>query len=935
MVLFHAEPRKRRRRTLNSGNTLRTLLGFKPDDDYIEAERGWSDPDDDDEPLSKLARPPEQGHLKTTGSRYGESSSEEEEYVLTLRTERPTVNRIQAVHPSKPETNTSDSESASEEDAEYSMTMSESYRNSSSLSILLATAQAKAPSPPSSSDQEEPVLALPPPKQQQSMARSRQTLIQAGGKDQRPAFAASPEQARVGPLQLGNGYAVPATVNRFLREYQREGVRFFFRSFCEKRGALLGDDMGLGKTIQVIAFLSAIMGKTGYESDAERRIEAVRSGRQGSGYQKADAIWPTCLIICPSSVIDNWRNELETWGYFEHAAFTGARGRSAIDSFRRGRLDILITSHETASLNIDQLNNLDFTCIFIDEAHKLKNPGSQMTRAMNTFSCRARFALTGTAIQNSYRELYTLADWTNPGLLGSVKEWQAEIEVPLKRGQRRDASEEQLADARTRAEKLVRNVLPLFFLRRTKALISDQLPRKTDKVVFCPLTPTQLKVYERILSESEVNFMRRHADPCDCGRFDPETDLPYRRQNCCYKRDSDGHAWNRNMLKYIYLLQKCSNHVALVFPDPEDASSREPDRVERYSRQLSYVQLMFPDSWRDKRCNAANGMNEDLCGKWKVLSGLLNQWRMDGDKVLLFSTNLRLLQCIEFFISRQGYNFCRLDGSTPQHRRQALVDSFNRDTNVFIFLISTTAGGTGLNLTAANRVVVFDPHWNPSHDLQAMDRAYRFGQTRDVDVYRLIGAGSLEECVYGRQVYKQQQMQIGYNATKERRYFEGVAGDQENLGELFGCRNLFRLPDAQVASATKAIIDECNIAEVKVALEMYFESESLASDETLVEAANGQPVVSQTTYPVPLPKAKSADPVAVILDGAGVQYTHLNEDLTGGSRLEARISRAAQQSAASTSSRRPSKVKAEKKATPNVWPPPRPKAVYEYDTANS
>ncbi|KAJ1033611.1 hypothetical protein NDA13_001598 [Ustilago tritici] len=191
---------------------------------------------------------------------------------------------------------------------------------------------------------------------------------------------------------------------------------------------------------------------------------------------------------------------------------------------------------------------------------------------------------------------------------------------------------------------------------------------------------------------------------------------------------------------------------------------------------------MFPDSWQSKRCNATNGMEPEFCGKWKVLTGLLSQWHADGDKVLLFSTNMRLLQFIEFFLAREGHNFLRLDGSTPQPRRQQLVNQFNRDSSIFVFVISTTAGGTGLNLTSANRVVVFDPHWNLSHDLQAMDRAYRFGQSRDVYVYRLIGAGSLEEVIYGRQLYKQQQMEIGYNATKERRYFEGVAGDQGSLG---------------------------------------------------------------------------------------------------------------------------------------------------------
>lgn len=771
---------------------------------------------------------------------------------------------------------------------------------------------------------------------------------------QRPSFPIPVDLKDVGPLILAPGVEVPASINRFLRSYQRDGVRFLYRSYAQGRGALLGDDMGLGKTIQVIAFLSAIMVKTGREEDADRRIEAIRSDRQSSDYHRANAIWPTCLIICPSSVIDNWRHEFDTWGYFEHAAYSGTRAKDALDSFRRGRLDILVTSHETASLSIEHLRDLDLSCVLIDEAHKLKNPSSQMTQAMQTFRCKVRYALTGTAIQNTYRELYTLADWTNPGLLGTVKEWITEIEVPLKHGQKRGADPEHIADARTRAEKLVTNVLPIFFLRRTKALIADQLPRKFDKIVFCPLTPTQLDVYKRILSEDEVDLMKRHADPCDCGRLDPDTGLAYRRQNCCFKRDSTGGAWNKNMLKYIYLLQKCSNHVALVFPDPEDASSKDPDRMERYHRQLSYVQLMFPDSWQSKRCNAANGMEPELCGKWKVLAGMLAQWHANGDKVLLFSTNLRLLQFIEFFLSREGHNFLRLDGTTPQPRRQQLVNQFNRDASIFVFLISTTAGGTGLNLTSANRVVVFDPHWNPSHDLQAMDRAYRFGQSRDVYVYRLIGAGSLEEVIYGRQIYKQQQMEIGYNATKERRYFEGVAGDQGSLGELFGCKNLFTLHESSLAM--KSIIDQCNISEVTFALEQYLLAGSLedpaATGVTLTKHSGilGADVADPTRYVEDGDVAQRTasvddDPIRSILEGSGISYSHDHAALVGNSAAEAalykkaarrpvssrpgRTSRAAgfvatsERAAKPTSTSKKGTHKAA--ATTPSWPPPRSK----------
>lgn len=968
-------PRKRRRQqqpaggaTTSNGSTLRSLLALTAADDYIATAASLATLREDDRrqpglTIESVDRKPSLNTIyESTNTSASEascsSSSSENELVLPLsRAPReptapacptPMSSRL-AEQSSEAQIQPRPSGLDSDTDEEVEQALSLNTNGSASLPFTRTAETSRKVEDGQGSEEEEddePPLAVKAPiSTHKPFADTAATLSNSithsdATHDQKPAFPVPPELRSIGPLVLAPGILVPAAINRFLRSYQRDGVRFLYRSYSEGRGALLGDDMGLGKTIQVIAFLSAIMGKSGREEDADRRIEAVRSDRQRSGYHRANAVWPTCLIICPSSVIDNWRHEFDTWGYFEHAAYTGTRAKDALDAFRRGRLDIMITSHETASLSIEHLRDLDLSCIIIDEAHKLKNPNSQMTQAMQTFSCKARFALTGTAIQNSYRELYTLGDWTNPGLLGSVKEWIAEIEDPLKHGQKRGADPERVADARTRAEKLVKNVLPIFFLRRTKALIADQLPRKFDKIVFCPLTSTQLDVYTRILSEEEVDLMKRHADPCDCGRLDPDTGLAYRRQNCCFKRDSKGQSWSKNMLKYIYLLQKCSNHVALVFPDPEDASSREPDRMERYERQLSYVRLMFPDSWQDKRCNATNGMKPDFCGKWKVLAGLLRQWHEDGDKVLLFSTNIRLLQFIEFFLAREGHSFLRLDGSTPQPRRQQLVNQFNRDGSIFVFLISTTAGGTGLNLTAANRVVVFDPHWNPSHDLQAMDRAYRFGQSRDVYVYRLIGAGSLEEVIYGRQLYKQQQMEIGYNATKERRYFEGVAGDQGSLGELFGCKNLFTLHESSLAM--KSIIDECNISEVAFALEEYLKTGSL-EDQSAAEAALIERTESQAQdQTIAQPSNANADPIRSILEGSGIAYSHDHAALMGNSAVEAALyqdtakrSPARQRKLAAlpnpkakTSSRSSSasKAKTPGAASAPVWPPPRSKA---------
>jgi len=197
-----------------------------------------------------------------------------------------------------------------------------------------------------------------------------------------------------------------------------------------------------------------------------------------------------------------------------------------------------------------------------------------------------------------------------------------------------------------------------------------------------------------------------------------------------------------------------------------------------------------------------------------VLKKLLAFWYENQDKVLIFSYSVKLLTMLHHLLGTSSYNVAYLDGHLSLDARQEVVDSFNSDPTIFIFLISTRAGGVGLNITSANKVVIFDPSWNPSHDLQAQDRSYRIGQTRDVEVYRLICAGTIEEIVYARQIYKQQQSNIGYQASFERRYFRGVQNDPSRRGELFGVTNLFSFKQDDVV--LRDIINKTNVAETKI-----------------------------------------------------------------------------------------------------------------------
>lgn len=275
----------------------------------------------------------------------------------------------------------------------------------------------------------------------------------------------------------------------------------------------------------------------------------------------------------------------------------------------------------------------------------------------------------------------------------------------------------------------------------------------------------------------------------------------------------------------IQNLLKLCNHFANWLPNDEDDIEKRESDMER-------LQEVLPETWEKyyRRGTLLNAMDPDFCGKWYVhlpspctrmltdirlvLRRLLAFWHENGDKVLIFSHSVKLLAMLYNLLGTSSYNMAYLDGQLTLDARQEAVDSFNSDPTLFVFLISTRAGGVGLNITSANKVVIFDPSWNPSHDLQAQDRSYRIGQTRDVEVYRLICAGTIEEIVYARQIYKQQQSNIGYQASFERRYFKGVQNDPKRRGELFGVKNLFSFQQDDVV--LREIINKTNVAETKI-----------------------------------------------------------------------------------------------------------------------
>lgn len=394
------------------------------------------------------------------------------------------------------------------------------------------------------------------------------------------------------------------------------------------------------------------------------------------------------------------------------------------------------------------MNSIDWLVIMFDEVHKIKDRKTKLASTLSRLNCPRRFGLTGTVVQNKYavysfrllyshlppflsfEELHTLLDFVQPGTFGTIHQFRVHYIQPIKNGQR------QLADFRDIAyRKAVVHRLNVLFkkvvLRRDKSVIKDLLPPKTDNVVFCAMSPLQLEIYKRAMQSQIIARLLQWVSPCPCEL----SDKTYAK--CCGAGE-DFRELGRHLFPTLTNLMKISNgtpHAGRVSKlGPYDASAdlrlaipkEEPGNPDKGLREREFFDNVVGPSKELLHAAIEAGADETLCGKLTTLRLLMDIWDKQGRKVLVFSSKTTLLDRIQaFLIPRYGrQRISRLDGSTPIHDRQNLLDIYNTEPQKqkFIFLISTKAGGLGLNITSSHTVVVFDPSWNATWDLQAQDR---------------------------------------------------------------------------------------------------------------------------------------------------------------------------------------------------------------------
>src|SRR5437762_1720991 len=428
-----------------------------------------------------------------------------------------------------------------------------------------------------------------------------------------------------------------------LREYQLVGFEWLTRLAANNLGGILADEMGLGKTVQTLAFLRAHQGLR------------------------------PALVVCPTSLVTNRENEaLKFTPELNTLVLEGAdravRFKSIAD------VDIVVTSYALLRRDIDTLRDINFSTAVLDEAQHIKNPETQNAQAAFALRAKHRFVLTGTPMENSVRDLWSIMNFALPGYLGDRNDFRERYELPIARGSAPDVQ-----------RRLSRRLQP-FLLRRKKRDVAKDLPEKIEQVVPCSLTSHQRAAYDALLREIQQGLGSSSKNvSAGAQRMKMLTGLLRLRQVCCDLR--------------------------LVGIDKEETSA-----------------------------------------KLDLLDELLEE-AIDGEhRVLVFSQFVSMLHLVRERLEKLEIPFCYLDGSTKH--RQEIVDRFQSDSAIPVFLISLKAGGVGLNLSAADTVIHFDPWWNPAVEAQATDRAHRIGQTRVVTAYKLITRDTVEEQILRLQEQK-------------------------------------------------------------------------------------------------------------------------------------------------------------------------------------
>nr|XP_056722084.1 chromodomain-helicase-DNA-binding protein 2 [Euleptes europaea] len=535
---------------------------------------------------------------------------------------------------------------------------------------------------------------------------------------QRPRFVALKKQ----PSYIGEE-------NLELRDYQLEGLNWLAHSWCKNNSVILADEMGLGKTIQTISFLSCLFHQ--------------------------HQLYGPFLIVVPLSTLTSWQREFEIWApEINVVVYIGDQiSRNSIREYewihsqtKRLKFNVLITTYEILLKDKAVLGSISWAFLGVDEAHRLKNDDSLLYKTLIDFKSNHRLLITGTPLQNSLKELWSLLHFIMPEKFESWEDF-----------------EDDHGKGRENGYQSLHKVLEPFLLRRVKKDVEKSLPAKVEQILRVEMSALQKQYYKWILTRN-------------------------------YKALSKGTRGSTSgFLNIVMELKKCCNHCYLI---------KSPEENERENSQEMLLSLIRSS------------------GKLILLDKLLTRLRERGNRVLIFSQMVRMLDILAEYLAIKHYPFQRLDGSIKGEIRKQALDHFNADgSEDFCFLLSTRAGGLGINLASADTVVIFDSDWNPQNDLQAQARAHRIGQKKQVNIYRLVTKGTVEEEIIERAKKKMvlDHLVIQRMDTTGRTVLDNSSGrsnsnpfNKEELTAIlkFGAEDLFKEVEGEELEPQEMDIDE-------------------------------------------------------------------------------------------------------------------------------
>ncbi len=452
---------------------------------------------------------------------------------------------------------------------------------------------------------------------------------------------------------------LPNALNKILRPYQKEGFSWLLYLYRNNFGGCLADDMGLGKTLQTIALLQYI-----YAGSGEKKTDRTPHG-QLSLFEETEQKIPATLIVVPTSLLHNWKNELKRFApglkTYLHAGYGRLKTNDIGKIFRH--YHIVITSYGTLRNDIDYLSLYCFHYLILDESQYIKNADSQIYKAVKEVHALHHLVLTGTPVENSLSDLWAQFNFINEGLLGNYSSFRKIYIQPI------------LKNDNKKAEVALQRLIRPFLLRRTKEEVTPELPPLMQEIVYCDMTDDQQSVYTK-----EKNFLRNS-----------------------FFESSESIEKNKFIaLQGLMRLRLLANHPLLGYPEyPGDS------------------------------------------GKFEQILLSFESLKSSGHKVLIFSSFVKHLKLLAKAFDKQEWKYAMLTGQTTNREQE--IRKFTGNDEVNCFFISLKAGGTGLNLTAADYVFIIDPWWNPAAEMQALSRAHRIGQDKNVMVYRFISSETIEE----------------------------------------------------------------------------------------------------------------------------------------------------------------------------------------------